>query len=109
MTFLEYYKQQFKDIKEMWALARKKKKWLAFVTTFFCLFNPCIIYTMYLYDTGAMEIDKRFYKKGKKKNTRADYDIRFRRWMSNLKIHEHCHCDEKTLRAIWNAMDEEDK
>lgn len=48
-----------------------------------------------------------WYKKNFK--VEAFAERRFRRWKSNLKIHKHCHCDEKTLRAIWNAMDEEDK
>lgn len=28
-------------------------------------FNPLVIYTMYLYDTGKMKIDRRFFKKEK--------------------------------------------
>ena len=60
ITFREYYKQQFKDMKIIWKLARKHKKYFALVCTIFTLFNPWIIHTMYLYDTGLMKVDKRF-------------------------------------------------
>ena len=31
MTFIEYYKQQFKDVKTVYLLAKKHKKWPAFI------------------------------------------------------------------------------
>lgn len=60
---------------------------------------------VYICDVCCKSFDSRF------KNFKVESfaERRFRRWMSKLKIHKHCHCDEKTLRAIWNAMDEEDK
>lgn len=79
------------------------------------IFAPIITLPRYIYEYFENMVYA--YKEGVKmirdfimqsKAARADDDIRFRRWKSNLKIHD-CHFDEKTLRAIWNAMDEEDK
>ncbi len=66
MTFFEYYKAQFKDLKSIWILAHGHKKYFALVLTVLNLFNPFVIHTMYLYDTGKMQIDKRFYPKKEK-------------------------------------------
>lgn len=63
ITFRKYYIQQFKEVPIVWKLARKHKKYLGFVLTFFTLFNPAVIYTMYLYDTGKIQVDKRFREK----------------------------------------------
>lgn len=60
ITFRKYYKQQFKDMKIVWKLARKHKKYFALVCTIFTLLNPWVIYTMYLYDTGLIKVDERF-------------------------------------------------
>lgn len=60
ITFREYYKQQFKDMKIIWKLAKKDRRYFALVRAIFTLFNPWLIHIMYLYDTGLMEVDKRF-------------------------------------------------
>jgi hypothetical protein len=60
ITFRQYYKEQFKDMKIIWKLAKKNKKYFALFCSIFTLFNPWVIHTMYLYDTGLMKVDKRF-------------------------------------------------
>lgn len=60
ISFLKYYKEQFKDVPKIWRLAKINKAWVAFILTMLTLFNPFIIHTMWLYDTGRMNIDKRF-------------------------------------------------
>ena len=64
ISFKKYYFQQFKDIPICWKLAKKYKKYAAFICNILWLLSPMVIYTMWLYDTGQMKIDKRFYKKG---------------------------------------------
>lgn len=63
ISFKNYYKQQFKDIPELWKLARKHRKYWAFLRSVSLLFFPLIIRMMLLYDTGQMKIDKRFMEK----------------------------------------------
>lgn len=63
ISFLNYYKEQFKDIPKMWRLLKKHKKlavWIAFIISMLTLFNPFVIHIMWLYDTGRMNIDSRF-------------------------------------------------
>lgn len=63
ISFLKYYKEQFKDVPKMWRLSKKHKKlavWIAFIFSMLTLFNPFIIHIMWLYDTGRMKIDNRF-------------------------------------------------
>ena len=64
ISFKNYYLQQIKDVPKIWKLAKKDKKYKAFLCSVSLLFFPLIIRMMWLYDTGQMEIDKRFYKKG---------------------------------------------
>ena len=64
ISFKKYYLQQFKDVSVCWKLAKKHKKYGAFILSVLTLLSPNVIYTMWLYDTGQMKIDKRFYKKG---------------------------------------------
>ena len=64
ISFKKYYLQQFKDIPNCWKLAKIYKNYAAFVCNILWLLSPTVIYTMWLYDTGQMKIDKRFYEKG---------------------------------------------
>lgn len=64
ISFKKYYLQQFKDVPAIWKLAKKQKKYRAFISSVLLLLFPKVIYIMWLYDTGQMEVDKRFYKKG---------------------------------------------
>lgn len=64
ISFKKYYFQQFKDIPTCWKLAKKYKNYAAFICSILWLLSPMAICTMWLYDTGQMKIDKRFYKKG---------------------------------------------
>ena len=64
ISFKKYYLQQFKDVSVCWKLAKKHKKYRAFISSVSLLLFPKVIYIMWLYDTGQMEVDKRFYKKG---------------------------------------------
>lgn len=64
ISFKNYYLQQIKDVPEIWKLAKKHKKYKAFLCSVSLLFFPLIIRMMWLYDTGQMKIDKRFYKEG---------------------------------------------
>lgn len=63
ISFKNYYLQQIKDVPVIWNLAKKHKKYKAFLCSVFLLFFPLVIRTMWLYDTGQMEIDKRFMDK----------------------------------------------
>ena len=63
LTFKEYYIEQFRDVPKIWKIAKRHKKYFAFFATVLTLLNPWIIHTMYLYDTGLMEIDRRYQKK----------------------------------------------
>ena len=60
ISFKKYYFQQFKDIPNCWKLAKKYKKYAAFICSILWLLSPMAIYTMWLYDTGQLKIDKRF-------------------------------------------------
>lgn len=62
MTFRKYYADQFRLVPEVWRIAKKHSKPLAFIATMLTLLCPHVIYTMYLYDTGKMEIDERYKK-----------------------------------------------
>lgn len=64
MTFIEYYTDQFRLVPEVWKIAKKRRKPLYLIATMIMLLSPLVIYTMYLYDTGKMEIDERY--KGEK-------------------------------------------
>lgn len=64
ISFKKYYLQQFKDVSVCWKLAKKHKKYGAFILSVLTLLSPNVIHTMWLYDTGQMKIDKRFYEKG---------------------------------------------
>ena len=59
ISFKKYYLQQFKDVSVCWKLAKKHKKYGAFILSVLTLLSPNVIYTMWLYDTGQMKIDKR--------------------------------------------------
>lgn len=63
ISFKNYYLQQIKDVPVIWELAKKYKKYKAFLGSVSLLFFPLIIRTMWLYDTGQMKIDKRFMDK----------------------------------------------
>lgn len=63
ISFKNYYLQQIKDVPEIWELAKKTKKYKAFLCSVSLLFFPLIIRTMWLYDTGQTKIDKRFMEK----------------------------------------------
>lgn len=63
ISFKNYYLQQIKDVPEIWKLAKKQKKYKAFLCSVSLLFFPLIIRTMWLYDTGQMKIDKSFMEK----------------------------------------------
>ena len=58
ISFKKYYLQQFKDVPACWKLAKKHKKYGAFILSVLNLLSPNVICTMWLYDTGLMEIDK---------------------------------------------------
>jgi hypothetical protein len=58
ISFKKYYLQQFKDVPVIWKLAKKHRKYGAFISSVFLLLSPMAILTMWLYDTGLMEIDK---------------------------------------------------
>ena len=60
ISFKNYYLQQIKDVPVIWELAKKHKKYKAFLCSVSLLFFPLIIRIMWLYDTGQMKIDKRF-------------------------------------------------
>lgn len=60
ISFKNYYLQQFKDIPKMWKLAKKHKKYKAFVLSVSLLLFPLVVRIMWLYDTEQMKIDKRF-------------------------------------------------
>lgn len=62
ISFKNYYLWQIKDVPVIWNLAKKHKKYKAFLCSVFLLFFPLVIRTMWLYDTGQMMIDKRFMK-----------------------------------------------
>lgn len=64
ISFKKYYLQQIKDVPAIWKLAKKQKKYRAFISSVLLLLFSKVIYTMWLYDTGQMEIDKIFYKRG---------------------------------------------
>ena len=59
ISFKKYYLQQFKDVPIIWKLAKKNKQYGAFILTVLLLLSPMAIFTMWLYDTGLMKIDKR--------------------------------------------------
>ena len=62
MTFGQYYIAQFKEIPNVWKIAKRfNKKW-AFLGTVSLLLVPTYIYMMYLYDTGKMQVDTRYMK-----------------------------------------------
>ena len=63
IIFKNYYLQQIKDVPRIWNLAKKHKKYKAFLCSVSLLFFPLIIRMMSLYDTGQMKIDKRFMEK----------------------------------------------
>lgn len=63
ISFKNYYLQQIKDVPVIWELAKKTKKYKAFLCSVSLLFFPLIIRTMWLYDSGQMKIDKRFMEK----------------------------------------------
>lgn len=63
ISFKNYYLQQIKDVPVIWNLAKKHKKYKAFLCSVSLLFFPLTIRTMWLYDTGQMMIDKRFMDK----------------------------------------------
>ena len=58
ISFKKYYFQQFKDIPTCWKLAKKYKKYAAFICSILWLLSPMAICTMWLYDTGQMKIDE---------------------------------------------------
>ena len=60
ISFKNYYLQQIKDVPGIWKLAKKHKKYKAFLCSVSLLFFPQIIYTMWLYDTGQMKIVERY-------------------------------------------------
>ena len=65
MTFREYYADQFRRLPECLRLVANAnlplwKKCIAFLTSASLLLFPRAMYVMYLYDTGKMEIDKRY-------------------------------------------------
>ena len=66
MTFREYYADQFRLVPEVWTIAKKHRKPLAFIVTILTLLCPLVIHTMYLYDTVKMKIDKRYRKEENK-------------------------------------------
>lgn len=63
MTFMKYYIEQFKGVPLLWNEAKRYKKKWAFWITVSLLFFPMAIFIMYLYDTGMIEIDKRYSNK----------------------------------------------
>lgn len=66
ISFKKYYLQQFKDVPFVWKLAKRHKKYGIFFMSVLPLMFPTVIFTMWLYDTRQIEIDKRFCKKQEK-------------------------------------------
>lgn len=66
ISFKKYYLQQFKDVPSIRKFAKKHKKYRDFISSVLLLLSPMAIYVMWLYDTGLMEVDKRFTRKEKK-------------------------------------------
>lgn len=60
ISFIEYYFEQVKDIPIGWRLCKKNKNLFVFFAAIMLLLDPLCIYTMYLYDTGLVEVDKRY-------------------------------------------------
>lgn len=75
MTFIKYYIEQFKDVPLIWKIAKKNNDMWRFWLTVSLLFFPMAIFMMYLYDTGRIEVDKRYAEKYVKDCRQADKDF----------------------------------
>ena len=76
MTFREYYIEQFKDVAFVWKATRKNKNRIRILFyAILLLFNPPVVYTMYLCETGRIEGDKRYAEKYVKDCRQADKDF----------------------------------
>lgn len=62
MTFREYYIAELKHIPILWKRARHEHELRAFLLTVLFALSPLVMYVMYLYDTGRLPADKRYFE-----------------------------------------------
>lgn len=62
MTFRTYYIAELKHIPSLWKYARRDRELRAFWLTVLFALSPLVMYVMYLYDTGRLPADKRYFE-----------------------------------------------
>lgn len=65
MTFREYYIDQFRIFAFCCRHAKTVRHWQSIAITIPFLFDPLSVYTMYLYDTGKLKVDRKYMEKRK--------------------------------------------